>query len=393
MATIPDADLWTLRSRDRAALVDFARAKLALHLAGRGVASGAADEAAHVLDPHVLTIGFARRFAEYKRPTLLLHDPDRLARILLHAERPVQILVAGKAHPGDEVGKQMVAKWIAFVRRADVRRHAVFLEDYDMTLAAQLVRGVDVWLNTPRPPWEACGTSGMKVLVNGGLNVSTLDGWWAEAHAPDVGWAIGDGTGAASDERDAEALYAVLERQVVPEFYARTAGVPRKWLDRMRASMSRLAPQFSCNRMVREYVERAYRPALVAVDARVAEGARVARELAAWEADLSVRWERVRFGGLDAHVEGDDRCFSIEVELGGLDPEAVDVALVADPSGEHPAELRSMLRASDTAAGRAQVYSARFATARPLSDYTPRAIPQRTGVRVPFELSAITWAR
>ena len=196
-----------------------------------------------VLDPNVLTLGFARRFTAYKRPDLLLSDRDRLARLLSDEARPVQLVLAGKAHPDDADGKRMIQDWVAFAQDPRFRRRVVFLEDYDIALAQDLVQGVDVWINTPRRPWEACGTSGMKVVVNGGLNVSTLDGWWEEAWASDLGWAIGDGwvypNADEQDRREAEELYALLEQQVVPAFYDRdAAGVPFAWVARMRRSMA-----------------------------------------------------------------------------------------------------------------------------------------------------------
>ena len=208
----------------------YARERLAQQLGQRGAAPNDVARAAQILDPEVLTLGFARRFASYKRPNLLLHDPDRLGRLLASIERPVQIIVAGKAHPRDPEGKRLVQGWAEFVQRSEVRSRAVFLEDYDMSLAQELVQGVDVWINTPRRPWEACGTSGMKVLVNGGLNLSELDGWWAEAYRADAGWALGgdDGPTSASDAAAAERLYGLLEQEIIPEFYARDAqGIPR----------------------------------------------------------------------------------------------------------------------------------------------------------------------
>lgn len=252
-----DEELWTSRAAGRQALIRYARERLARQLGQRGAEPEMVAEAAHVLDPNVLTLGFARRFTGYKRPTLLLHDPERLVRLLTASERPVQIVVAGKPHPEDEEGRRLVEAWVVFVRQPAVRRRAVFLEDYDISLAQELVQGIDVWLNTPRRPWEACGTSGMKVLVNGGLNLSELEGWWAEAYAPEVGWALGDGQEHLEpdwDAREAEELYKRLEQEIVPEFYTRdTQGIPRPWVARMRASMAHLAPRFSSNRMVREY--------------------------------------------------------------------------------------------------------------------------------------------
>ena len=207
----------------------------------------AVEGAKHLFDPNALTLGFARRFATYKRPNLLLHDPERLLRLLTNPQRPVQLILAGKAHPADQAGQALIQEWMHFIRRPEARPHVIFLSDYDMLLTEQLVQGVDVWINTPRRPWEACGTSGMKVLVNGGINLSELDGWWAEAYTPEVGWALGDGQehgdDPAWDAAEAEALYDLLEQEVIPEFYARDAnGIPAAWVKRMRESMARLTP-------------------------------------------------------------------------------------------------------------------------------------------------------
>ena len=223
-----------------------------------------------------MTLGFARRFATYKRPNLLLHDPERLLRLLTNPERPVQLIIAGKAHPEDRAGQALIHEWIHFIRRPETRAHIVFLSDYDMLLTEHLVQGVDVWINTPRRPWEACGTSGMKVLVNGGINLSELDGWWAEAYTPEVGWALGDGLehddDPAWDAVEAEALYDLLEGEVIPEFYARDeSGIPTAWVKRMRESMARLTPRFSANRTVREYTEQYYIPASAAYRERSAD--------------------------------------------------------------------------------------------------------------------------
>ena len=192
----------------------------------RAWSDGSSPDFAKVLDEHVLTVGFARRFATYKRPNFLLHDPERLIRLLSDPERPMQLILAGKAHPHDQAGQALIRQWNDFIKRPEVRQHVVFLSDYDMLMAQELVQGADLWINTPRRPWEACGTSGMKVLVNGGLNFSELDGWWAEAYSPQVGWAIGDGQehgdDPALDAVEAEAMYTLLEREVVPEFYERS---------------------------------------------------------------------------------------------------------------------------------------------------------------------------
>ena len=234
------------------------------------------DGATHLFDPKRLTLGFARRFATYKRPNLLLHDPGRLLRLLTNPQRPVQLIIAGKAHPEDQAGQALIQEWIQFIRQPETRSHVIFLSDYDMLLTEHLVQGVDVWINTPRRPWEASGTSGMKVLVNGGLNLSELDGWWAEAYTPEVGWALGDGQehgdDPAWDAVEADALYDLLEREVIPEFYTRDEqGIPTAWVTRMRESMARLTPRFSTNRTVREYTERHYLPAAAAYRARAAD--------------------------------------------------------------------------------------------------------------------------
>ena len=247
---VADAELWELRATNRLELVHYVRQRLATELAARGEEPAIAQS---VFDPNTLTLGFARRFTSYKRPNQLLHDPERLVRILTNPDRPVQLVIAGKAHPDDKLGQAMVQAWVQFVRRPDVRRHAVFLSDYDLLLAERLVQGADLWLNTPRRPWEASGTSGMKVLVNGGLNLSELDGWWAEAYSPEVGWALGDGKehgdDPAWDAAEADALYEILEQQVIPDFYTRDHdGIPTRWVLTMRESMARLTPQFSANR-------------------------------------------------------------------------------------------------------------------------------------------------
>ena len=228
-------------------LVFGVRVRLKQHLGTRGAPPEAVALAESVLDADVLTLGFARRFTAYNRPNLLLRDPDRLVRLQCDPQRPVQIVLAGKAHPADGEGKGSIKQWVALARTPNLRNRIVFLEDYDISLAQELVQGLDVWINTPRPPWEACGTSGMKVLVNGGLNLSVLDGWWAEAFAPGVGWPVkgnGQTTDAEQDTADAEALYAMLEREIVPEFYARDAdGLPRACLARIRRGMADLTPQ------------------------------------------------------------------------------------------------------------------------------------------------------
>ena len=261
--------------------------------------------------------------------------------IALH---PVQLVMAAKAHPSDEQGKEMVKQMANFASRPEISDRVVFLEDYDIDLAQHLQPGVDVWINTPLRPNEACGTSGMKVLANGGLNLSNLDGWWDEAYDPQVGWCLGDDrehSEPGRDEVDAEQLYRLLEEQVVPLFYERDEeGIPTGWVAMVRASMSRLTPRYSSARMMQEYVEKIYRPAAIAYRKRSADGAKLAEELAAWQERLKENWKDLRFGRLTTCQEGDFWCFSVEAYLGELQPDDVQVELYADPLPEEKTEDR-----------------------------------------------------
>ncbi|MFI4867460.1 MAG: alpha-glucan family phosphorylase, partial [Steroidobacterales bacterium] len=395
---VTDTQLWSYRNSSRETLVGYARGRLSRQLSASGESPEAVAAAGQVLDPRVLTIGFARRFATYKRPNLLLHDPERLLRLLNNAERPVQLILAGKAHPADVGGQDLVRQWTQFIRRAEVRAHAVFLGDYDVMLTEQLVQGVDVWLNTPRRPWEACGTSGMKVLVNGGVNLSTLDGWWAEAYAPDVGWALGDGQelgdDPAVDDADAVALYEVLEREVIPEFYARDAnGIPSAWVARMRESMARLTPVFSSLRAVRDYTEQYYLPACDRLRARVADKASKAQQILDWQQQLQQHWDRLRFGELKTQTGARAHAFEIDVALAELAPDSVAVELYADANGHGDAECHPMTLAPQAAGAGVYRYSGSVPATRPHTDYTPRLRPQFDGVAIPLEAGRILWQR
>jgi starch phosphorylase len=399
MSCVTDEDLWALRAKQRQDLVERARARLARILGQRGEEPESVALARTVLDPEFLTLGFARRFTEYKRPNMLLQDPGRLTRLLTNRERPVQIIVAGKAHPQDAEGKRLVQAWIDFFRQPAVRRRGVFLEDYDLALARTLVRGVDVWINTPRRPWEACGTSGMKVLVNGGLNLSELDGWWAEAYSPEVGWALGDGREHLEPEWDAEEagqLYRLLEEEIVPRFYERDAsGIPRSWVARVRTSMARLAPRFSSNRMLREYVERLYLPAARCFGRRRAGGAALAKELATWERKLAQHWGQVRFGDVEVTSDGTDWLFRVQVYLGELSPDWVRLELYADPlAGAQDHFVRPLERMGriETAVN-GFLYQGAVPGSRPSSHYTARVVPNHPQARVPAEAGWILWQR
>jgi starch phosphorylase len=392
-----NAELWELRTTSRQALISYARDQLARTLAVAGAPSDAVEAAQHLFDPKALTLGFARRFATYKRPNLLLHDPERLVRLLTTPTRPVQLIVAGKAHPADQPGKALIQEWIRFVRRPEVRPHALFLSDYDMLVAEQMVQGVDVWINTPRRPWEASGTSGMKVLVNGGLNLSELDGWWAEAYAPEVGWALGDGRehaeDAAWDAAEAAALYDLLEREVIPAFYERDAnGIPVAWVARMRESMARLTPRFSSNRTVREYTQRYYLPAAAAYRARAAARGALGEQIIRWQQALEQGWSAVRVREVHVETVVTNYAVTAEVHLADVDPDAVQVEVYADGvDGDLPFR-RDMqrVRRLPAAAGR-YLYEAAVPATRPATDYTVRVIPHHPSVAVPLEAPRIRW--
>jgi starch phosphorylase len=390
---LPDEDLWNMRSREREDLVAFARDRLTHQLARHVGIESATSAASGVLDPAVLTVGFARRFATYKRANLLLTDPARLVRLLTDPDRPVQLIVAGKAHPRDEEGKLLIQQWAQFAASPETRRHVVFLDDYDMRLANELVEGVDVWLNTPRRPWEASGTSGMKVLVNGGLNLSTLDGWWAEAYDPDCGWALGDDAGVSGDVQDALQLYALLEREVVPSFYDRGPdGLPRTWIARMRASMASLAPRFSSARMLQEYIERAYVPAASAYRRRAADHGALARELERWARHLDEHWARIRFGDVTRTDTGARVVVSVPVDLGEIPADWVRVELYADATATEDAFTCDMPRVHAVAdSASVSLYRVSVETTRPSADYTPRVVPFHPDARIPLEMPLIAW--
>ena len=396
---ISDTSLWQFRNATCKALVEYARNRLSRQLSASGASSGTIDHAKSLFDSNTLTLGFARRFATYKRPNLLLRDPQRLLRLLSDPQRPVQLIIAGKAHPQDRAGQALIQEWIRFIRTPEARPHVIFLSDYDMLLTERLVQGVDVWLNTPRRPWEACGTSGMKVLVNGGLNLSELDGWWAEAYTPEVGWALGDGRehddDSAWDAVEAGQLYDLLEQQVIPEFYARDErGIPTAWIRRMRESMAQLTPRFSSNRAVRQYTEQHYIPAAIAYVARRARNGEIGMTLVKRRHAVERGWAALRFGEVKIQTDGQHHTFDVQVYLSDLDPEAVRVELYADNQGDgapERVELQRMRQLLGTTNGYA--YRASVPAARPAADHTARLTPQHDGMAVPLEDAHILWQR
>jgi glycogen phosphorylase len=388
---VPDEELWAFRDAARRKLVMMARD----HLSRQGRIAGSLEafgsDVTCLCDPGVFTIGFARRFAPYKRVNLLLHDSARLERILCKPGSRAQLILAGKAHPADTRGKAMIKEWTDFIARCNVRPHIMFLVDYDMDLAEHLVHGVDLWINTPRRPWEASGTSGMKVLVNGGLNVSELDGWWAEAYEPEVGWALGDGlehdSDPAWDAVEAERLYDLLEDEIIPEFYERDdEGIPRRWTARVRESMARLTPQFSANRMIEDYLDRYYLPGAVAYRDRAG---RDAADLLAWRNTLDERWQEISF--VDSSVEERDSAtgrmwlFKVRVSAGRVPLDAFRVELYSEPEETH------ILERDDGDARGVFTYSKAIPADRPAGDYTPRVVPWHPGAQVPLECDHIVW--
>jgi starch phosphorylase len=394
-----DSTLWKFRTAASKSLVEYARGRLSRRLAASGASAEAVDGAKHLFDPNALTLGFARRFATYKRPNLLLHDPQRLLRLLTNSQRPVQLIIAGKAHPEDRAGQALIHEWINFIRQPETRPHVMFLSDYDMLLTENLVQGVDVWINTPRRPWEACGTSGMKVLVNGGINLSELDGWWAEAYTPEVGWALGDGQehgdDPAWDAVEADALYDLIEREVIPEFYTRDqSGIPTAWVKRMRESMARLTPRFSADRAVREYTEQHYLPAAAAYRDRAANKGAAGRQVVDWQHAVDREWGSLRFGDLHVEINADHHVFEVEIFLNDLGKNAVRVELYADAiNGGDPVRQEMKWARLLPGAPDGCVYHATVPAARPAGEYTARVTPQCDGVAVPLEDARILWQR
>ncbi len=395
---LSDEKLWRFRTEQRQRLIKFLRRRLVRQHRERDVAGVKKRPWGDILDPDVLTLGFARRFAEYKRPNLLLNNPQRLMQLLTGRNRPVQLVIAGKAHPKDKVGKRMLRQWQDFIKNNGMHERVVFVEDYDLGVAEQLTQGVDVWINTPRRPWEASGTSGMKVLVNGGLNLSELDGWWAEAYAPELGWALGDGREhadiAALDAMEAQQLYRLLEEQVVPCFYHRNdQGLPVDWVSRMRESMGALTAQYSSNRMLREYTEDYYLPLAEAYRQR-AINPDMATRMEAWHSQLKQHWQWIHFGNVSVGQEGAEHHFAVQVYLDDISVDSVNVELYVAPlAGDNG--VRQCLTRGEALAGAANayLYTGRVPADRPAGDYTPRIIPFHPLAQVPLEAEMILWQR
>jgi starch phosphorylase len=409
--TVPAEELWRTHERRRERLVAFARRRLRGQLLQRGAGRAEIEAADEALNPEALTIGFGRRFAGYKRATLLLRDPDRLLRLISDAQRPVQVLYAGKAHPRDDSGKELIRRIVALSREEPLRGRIIFLEDYDMMVARYLVQGCDIWLNTPRRPLEASGTSGMKALANGVLNVSTLDGWWDEAYratagaADPAGWAIGDGEEYTDeqlqDDVEASALYNLLEHEIVPLFYERGKdGLPRRWVARMKTSLRSLCPQFNMHRQVKEYTEMFYLTSHARFGALTADNAARTRDLATWIDRIRSHWAGVSIQSIDG--PGDDIAVGTRVSsrarvrLPGLTPDDVQVELLVgrlDKQGEM-ADIIPYPMLPVSHAGDAWTFESQAACcpASGLHGFTVRVLPAHSDLSTGFIPGMITWA-
>ncbi len=399
MTAISDEELWEMRRLQRKRLIGYLRRRLSNQHCEQNPATNHATACGLLLDNETLTLGFARRFTDYKRPDLLLKDHNRLLRLLASRDRPLQIVLAGKAHPYDQRGKRIIREWKAFSRRPDVEGKVVFIEDYDLGVANQLIQGVDVWLNCPRHPWEACGTSGMKVLVNGGLNLSQYDGWWAEAWNDGVGWAIRPGatfeelsSSSEHDLSDARELFDLLEHEVIPAFYeVDEQGIPRQWLQRIRASMDQLTATYSANRMVREYVEGFYLPMKQQGEQRTPE---TAAEILSEHQEIIRHWPRLRFSAINAsEPEDDSQTFTVEAYLDGVDEQRISVELVAEASDYGPRNVTAMtMKHPLTGSAHSYLYECTVPP-RPNGHYTPRLRVKDDRLNLPLENPAVLWLK
>jgi starch phosphorylase len=404
---ISDADLWGVRGEMKVQLVEDARRRLTAAWQEENPGSGVPAWFSGILDPSVLTIGFARRVPTYKRLTLMLHDPDRLRALLTHPTHPIQILIAGKSHPADDEGKRLIQKLVEFAAGADVRHRMVFLPNYDIAMAQTLYPGTDVWLNNPLRPLEACGTSGMKAALNGSLNLSILDGWWAEFFDDENGWAIptadSAGDSAERDKLEADAMYDLIEHQIAPRFYDRGAdGVPTRWVQSIRHTLSTLSPALSADRMVKEYVNRLYTPAAEAERAISKQSYAPARELAAWKAKVTAAWPKVSVahvesGGVDAVPQlGDTLQVRALVEIDGLEPSDLKVEVVYGRArdGDRLANIRrKRLDFVSREPGQPATFTGEVVLTSPGSfGYNVRVVPSHPLLANPAELGLIAVA-
>lgn len=406
-SAVSDAELWAVRGRMRAQLVQDARRRTSEAWQEQNPGVGDPAWFSELLDPDILTIGFARRVPTYKRLTLMLHDPDRLRALLLHPERPIQLVIAGKSHPADDEGKRLIQKLVEFASEPEVRKRIVFLPNYDIGMAKLLYPGTDVWLNNPLRPLEACGTSGMKAALNGSLNLSILDGWWAEFYDEENGWAIPSadsaGDGAERDKLEADSMYDLIEHQLAPRFYDRGAdGVPSRWVQSIRHTLATLSPVLSADRMVKEYVERLYAPAAAAERAITADSYQPARDLAAWKARITEAWPRVHVthvesGGVDSVPQvGDELHLRATLAIDGLNPSdvAAEVVYGRARDGDRLEDIHHQaLELSERQEGQPVVFAGTVPLARAGSfGYNVRVVPSHPLLASPAELGLIAVA-
>jgi starch phosphorylase len=403
---IPDAELWRTHERRRERLIAFARRRLRSQLENRGAPPSEIEQAKGVLDPEALTIGFGRRFATYKRATLIFRDLGRLIPLLNDEDRPVQIIFAGKAHPADHPGKELIRNIVQLARGENLRRRIVLIEDYDMCVARYMVQGVDLWLNNPRRFREASGTSGMKATANGAINMSILDGWWDEAYEPEIGWAIGRGEVYEDhdyqDQVESSAIYDILEKEVIPFFYERGPdGLPSRWIARMKAAMRVCCPYFNTARMVGEYAELLYLPAKERHQRLNADQMAGAKALAHWKANLHHHWSQVKL--VDIKPEelteikvGHDFKVTAVVHLSSLEPKDVLVQLYHGPINTQREISPGTATVMGFVEGKGQGNYV-FSGAIPCRlsgryGYSLRVLPQHEDLNNPFEPRLIHWA-
>jgi len=403
---IPAEELWRVHERRKERLVTFARKRLRQQLQRESSSATDIARADEVLNPNALTIGFARRFATYKRATLLFRNMGRLANILNNESRPVQVIFAGKAHPRDHAGKEFIQEIFRLTQQEHLHRRLVFIENYDMCVARYLVQGVDIWLNNPLRPLEASGTSGMKAVANGALNLSVLDGWWDEAYQLNVGWAIGHGEEyedqAYQDQVEANAIYNILEKEAVPLFYDRGVdGLPRGWIARMKNALRLLCPQFNTHRMVQEYAERFYLSAHARQQTLSQDNANRAKNLAEWKQKVTKSWPQIRIQnietkGLSTSRVGDTFGVSLKLSPGNLEKEDLRVELYhghVNSNGEIKSATTSVMTLQTTEADGTQVYTCEIPlTINGQWGYTARVLPNHADLVNPLDLNLITWA-
>lgn len=405
---IPDEELWRTHERRRERLIAFARKRLKQQIVDRGGADSEIRSASEVLNASALTIGFARRFATYKRATLIFKDIERLVSILCNVNKPVQIIIAGKAHPRDEEGKELIQEIIDITKDDLLRKRVVFIENYDMNVARYMVEGCDVWLNNPRRPLEASGTSGMKVIANGGLNFSVLDGWWDEGYSSDVGWKIGNGEEYDDldyqDELESRMIYDTLEKEIVPTFYERGDDrLPREWIKMMKASIKKNGPAYNTNRMVEQYVTKFYLKSFERRTLLMKDDWKLAKEFSAWKANLISKWDKLKFDKIE-HVKEDTGLkvggkfvVDAEIDLGELTPDDVEVQIYYGKlvgNGDTQKNNYSVMNHIAKTKEKTHEYQGEIdCKDTGQFGYTLRILPKHKLLINPFELGLIKWAK